>query len=1179
MDEKETSGDAHEQERVGSKQPSAKPPIVGIGASAGGVQALQAFFEALPEHTGAAFVVIVHLAPESHSELPGILAARTRMQVTQVHKPASLEPDHVYVIPPDRHLRISDNEISAHGFDNPRGQRAPIDLFFRSLSEQRGDGFAIVLTGAGSDGAVGIKAVKEAGGIILVQDPNEAEYASMPRSAIATGLADFVLPLREIATCVVELMRNRELALGQLRGADEEYVRRILAYVCARTGHDFSQYKKSTVLRRIARRTQVTRREQLADYFAFLRDNVEEVQALFGDLLISVTTFFRDPKAFEALAKHAIPPLFEGKEPSDSLRVWVPGCATGEEAYAIAMLLLEEAARHEIRPRVQVFGSDLDAGALAVARQGRYPIAIEADISQERLHRFFSREGDHYRAKQELRDVLLFASHSLLKDPPFSRLDLVSCRNLLIYLDRELQQQVCSIFHYALNPKGFLFLGSSESADSPLGLFRAVDREARIYQESGRSSDKQFPFPKMLGTHRVTEDAARVPRGVTRAAVAGEPSLHRLALEKNAPPSILVDEAHRAVHLSESAGRFLQPSGGPLTSDVTELVRQELRSDLRAALHQAFERGESTLSLPIMVSFNGLPHRVYLQVRPVQKEDARARRALVLFIEGGPIEQMELAELPDEKPETSETVRRLKEELQRTQARLRATREESESANEELRAANEELQSINEEYRSTSEELETSKEELQSINEELQTVNNELKTKLVGVSRAHSDLQNLMASTDVGTVFLDTALRIKLFTPYVTGLFNITAGDEGRPITDFTHQLDYDGLAGDARAVLENLTPIDREIHSLAQSWYLMRLRPYRTVDNKIDGVVVTFVEVTERRKAEEALRQSEERLRQQTRLIEMSQEPIFIWDFDAGIVEWNRGSEQLYGYSREETLGKKKNELLETSVPGSSFAELKQELLDSGSWSGELKQRTKDGRPLTVESRIELVPLGDRRLVLETTRDVTERKTWELRQKLLLSELTHRVKNTLTVVQSMAHQTLRGSRSSEDFVESFDGRLSALASAHKLLVDSQWQGAELGALARNQLEPYVSNVARLRMEGEAINLPAELATPFGLVLHELATNAAKYGSLSGSKGTVELSWGLNTRSKERLLTVQWQEHGGPPVVEPKATGFGSSLIQKGLPNSKVRHEFRPGGVVCTIELPMPEVAESGTSE
>ena len=346
-----------------------------------------------------------------------------------------------------------------------------------------------------------------------------------------------------------------------------------------------------------------------------------------------------------------------------------------------------------------------------------------------------------------------------------------------------------------------MFLGSAESADSPLGLFRAVDREARIYQSTGRASDKQLPLPRIFSTPRLTQHAARIPRGVTRGVTAGEPASHRLALEKNAPPSILVDVAHRAVHLSENAGRYLHPSGGPLTSDVTELVRQELRSDLRAALHQAFERGEATLSLPIMVSFNGLPHRVYLQVRPVrQHADARAGQALVLFIEGGPIEQMlaELADLPHEKSETSETVRRLEEELQQTHAQLRLTREESETANEELRASNEELQSINEEYRSTSEELKTSKEELQSINEELQTVNNELKAKLEGVSRAHSDLQNLMASTDIGTLFLDTALRIKLFTPYVSDLFNIAPGDEDRPITDFTHRLDYDGLADDA---------------------------------------------------------------------------------------------------------------------------------------------------------------------------------------------------------------------------------------------------------------------------------------------------------------------------------------------------------------------------------------------
>ena len=550
------NSDANEQERTESKQPSTKPSIVGIGASAGGVQALQTFFEALPDRTGVAFVVIVHLAPESHSELPRILATRTRMPVAQVNESAPLEPDHVYVIPPDRHLRISDNEISAHEFDSPRGRRAPIDLFFRSLAEQHGDGFAIILTGAGSDGAVGLKAVKEAGGIILVQDPNEAEYASMPRSAIATGLADFVLPLREIAARVVELARNREHALGQLRDTDEEYVRRILAHVCSRTGHDFSQYKKATVLRRIARRAQVTRREQLADYFAFLRDNVEEVQALFGDLLISVTTFFRDPKAFEALAKDVVPRLFEGKEPSDSIRVWVPGCATGEEAYTIAMLLLEEAARHDTRPQVQVFGSDLDVGGLAVAREGRYPVAIEADVSEERLRRFFAREGDRYRARRELRDAILFASHSLLKDPPFSRLDLISCRNLLISRSRA---SAAGLRHLPLCPEPQRFLVSRlvRKRGEP-ARFVSHRRQGSSHLPVGGPLGRQaVALPKLLGTPGRTQHA---PYVATPSLARPQPA-RRLCIAyrwRRRRRGVLVDEVHRA-SIVRKCRPFLQP--------------------------------------------------------------------------------------------------------------------------------------------------------------------------------------------------------------------------------------------------------------------------------------------------------------------------------------------------------------------------------------------------------------------------------------------------------------------------------------------------------------------------------------------------------------------------------------------------------------------------------------------
>ncbi|HUI98064.1 MAG TPA: chemotaxis protein CheB [Xanthobacteraceae bacterium] len=1027
-----------------------KPAIVGIGASAGGLQALQTFFEVLPADTGASFVVVVHLDPQSHSELAAILATRTRMPVLQVEDTEPIEANRVYVISPDRRLHLSDHEISSAVFDEPRGHRAPIDLFFRSLAEQHGDGFAVIMSGAGADGAIGVKAVKEAGGIILVQDPTEADYPSMPRAAIATGIADFVLPVRELAASLVELIHNKETAgINEMRSIDEEALRRLLAHVRVRTGHDFSKYKRSTVLRRVARRLQVTRSEDLEAYYEFLRDNPDEAQALLGDLLISVTTFFRDSDAFEALKSVVVPHLFEGKDPTDTIRVWVPGCATGEEAYSVAVILLEHSSRHDVRPGIQVFGSDLDARALALAREGLYPAAIEADVSEERLRRFFAREGDHYRVRRELRDVVLFAGHSLLKDPPFSRIDLISCRNVLIYLDRELQQQVCSTFHYALNPGGYLLLGSSEAADNPPGLFRTIDRKYRIFQSAAQAGDKPRLLPRLLGGLGAHELPGPLARPVTPGAVLSEAAAHRSAIEKVAPPSVLVDATHRVVHLSDNAGRYLQPSGGPLSGDVVDLARPELRFELRSALHRAFELRQSTLSLPILVRFNGSPHRVHLHVKPAGDEaEGQSRYAVVLFIEG---EAVETAAGTPEQRATDETVRRLSEELQLTQARLRTTREESETANEELRAANEELQSINEEYRSTSEELETSKEELQSINEELRTVNSELKLKLDAVSRAHSDLQNLMAATDFGTLFLDSSLRIKRFTDQVTELFRITPTDEGRPVSDFAHQLEYDDLVKDAEAVLSHLAPIKREIHSRNDRWYEVRLRPYRTVDDKIDGVVITFV-------------------------------------------------------------------------------------------------------------------------------DVTERRAGEQRQQVLLDGLSHRLNSTLAVVQAIAHQTQRDGGSPEEFDARFDGRLAAVGRAQDLLVGSKWAGADLAVLAREQVGPYVGDdPSRLRLDGEAVTLPPDLATPFAIVLHELAVNAVQYGALSRPRGTIDLGWKREPRNSPAKLTVVWKESGGPAVKRPRRSGAaGASLIEQAVPSASVQRDFRADGLVCTIALLLPDDAAGG---
>lgn len=1151
-------------------------PVVGIGASAGGIQALQTFFDTLPQDTGAAFVVVVHLDPQSHSELAHILAARTSMPVVQVEKAEPLEANKVYVIPPDRRLCLTDHEISCAEFEEPHGHRAPIDLFFRSLADH-GEGFAVVLTGAGSDGAIGVRAVKEAGGIVLVQDPAEAEYPSMPCNAIATGIADFVLPVRDLAARLGELLHNRgSVAILEGADGDEELVRRILTYLAVRTGHDFSRYRRSTVLRRIARRMQVTRATDLKAYDNTLRSNADEPQALLADLLISVTTFFRDAEAFETLRKLAIPALFEDKGPSDSIRVWVPGCATGEEAYSIAILLLEEASRREIKAGIQVFASDLDERALSMAREGRFPSTIEADVGENRLHRFFSREGEGFRVRQELRDTVLFASHDLLKDPPFSRLDLISCRNVLIYLERELQEQVCSTFNYALNPGGFLFLGTSETAENPPGLFKVVDRSARLYQSITHSGERPRLLPRLLASVGGREIAAA--HGLLfppSTATGGEVALHRQAIEALAPPSILVDEAHRVIHLSDNAGRFLQPAGGPLSGDAVDLVRPEIRFELRSALNRAFDRRQATLTLPILVRFNGAsPHRVLVQVKPVgARGEAAPRHAVVMFIEGEAVDEAAAA---DQRQATDETVRRLTQELELTQSRLRTVREESEATNEELRAANEELQSINEEYRSTSEELETSREELQSINEEVQTVNTELKFKLEAVSRAHSDLQNLMAATDFGTLFLDSGLRIKRFTDRVTDLFSITPADEGRPITDFAHQLEYDDLIKDARTVLSELAPIRRDVRSRAGKWYDVRLRPYRTVDDKIDGVVITFIDISERRQVEQALEQTERQLAQQKRLVEMTRVPLFIWDFDDGIVEWNRGSEELYGYTRQEALGQKEEQLLLTTPPGADFAGVRAKLAQDGSWTGLLAQRTKDGRMLTCESRLQLERFDGKRLVLESARDITGLQRSHAAQALLLRALTDQERGMLDRVRAIAQETLREGPAGGDEAGRFEARLSALAVACRLLEEAQWKEADLATLARQEIASCgAAHPERFAAAGETVALPPDLAIQVGLALHEAMDSAARRGVFGAEGNAVKLSWTLAANAGERKLMLKWQETG--PAIGAAARE-DVAMIDRALPGAAIARSFGADDYVITVEVKLPVAQASPPS-
>jgi two-component system, chemotaxis family, CheB/CheR fusion protein len=919
----QTSGEAPAGEAHGPLEPAdnSRLLVVGIGASAGGLTPLQGFFDALPADTGMAFAVVTHMDPEKESLLAELLQKHTAMPVRQVSGLAPLQANHVYVIPPGHSIVVTATHLDVERFTEPRGQRMPIDQFFRSLAAAHREAAAIILSGGGTDGSVGVKAIKEEGGLLLVQDPDEAEYDSMPRAAIATGLADMVLPVAELAAKLAAYRRNGVHVPRDPQALTEselETVYRILTQVQAHTGHDFSQYKQTTILRRIQRRLMLHGFVSLEPYLDYLRHEPQEATALFNDLLIGVTNFFRDQDSWQALAEQVMPRLFEGKGPADTIRVWSIGCATGEEAYTLAILLLEASARLEPvanRPGIQVFASDLDDDALHRAREGIYPEAIEADVSPERLSRFFIKEGHYYRTKRELRDSVLFSNHSVLRDPPFSRLDLISCRNLLIYLNRDLQDNVFQIFHYALHPEHYLFLGSSESAETVNGLFRTVDKIHRIYQARPWRGDQphvpSLPLAvRGAGLERRRMAGGQRPAGEAAAAATG--LLHQKLLEAAAPPSLLVDDQYHILHISESAGRYLLHPRGVVTTDLLQVVRPELQFDLRAALRRAFHEGKAVLSHSIYVRFNGTARRVIVAVAPTHGAgDPGEKLALVYFLEDDAEEAAAPAEAGSAAPEPGQLaapgdqrdvlIAQLEAEVRQLREHLQTSTEEYESSNEELKAANEELQSINEEYRSTTEELETSKEELQSVNEELQTVNAELKNKLEEISRAHSDVENLMVATEIPTLFLDRELRIGRYTPATAELFNLMLGDRGRPIAHLTNRLLYENLQEDAARVLRTLVPIEREVQDVDGRWLLARLRPYRSVDDRIEGVVLTLVDISALKSAEAAVRAERD---YSDKIVHTVREGMLVLTPDLTVEFANQPFYELFGVQPEQTIG-----------------------------------------------------------------------------------------------------------------------------------------------------------------------------------------------------------------------------------------------------------------------------------
>lgn len=943
-------------------------PIVGIGASAGGLAAFEAFFSAMPidADMDMAFVLVQHLAPDHKSILSDLIRRYTKMQVFEVEDGMTVKPDCAYIIPPNRDMAFLNGNLQLMEPAAPRGQRLPIDFFFRSLAQDRHErSICIVLSGSGSDGTLGARAIKDEGGMVMVQNPESTEYDAMPRSVIAAGLADYILPPAEMPAQLIaytaHAFEKTYHPVSPPSPKSENDLKKISILVRSQTGHDFSQYKHNTITRRVERRMAVQQIGRIDEYVRYLQQNPAEVKALFRDLLIGVTNFFRDPEAFEALEKQAIPHLFAGKPADALIRTWVPGCSTGEEAYSIAILLTEQMEELKQHFQLQVFASDIDSRAIDVGRSGLYPASIVADILPERLKRFFTQEPDSsvYRIRKGIRDLMIFSEQDMIKDPPFSKLDLISCRNLLIYMSGELQKKIIPLFHYALNPGGMLFLGTSETIGEFSDLFALIDRKSKLYQRKEDMPDtKRAARGKFLMPAK--EDGIAL-RAAGKVPVQSKLRLRELTqqamLQHYAPAGALVNESGDILYVHGRTGRYLEPAPGEAVMNILKMAREGLRQDLITALHETMARKEPVRHADLLIKTNGGFSTVTLTVWPAATAGNVSTEPglfLVVFEESPTSEQERpqnaiVADAGESATNVDTRIAALKHLLQTKEEHLHATNEELETSNEELKSSNEEMQSVNEELQSTNEELETSKEELQSVNEELATVNTELQTKVADLTRVNNDMNNLLASTGIGTIFVDHQLRIQRFTPAVTSVINLIQTDVGRPVGQIVSNLKgYDRLIEDVQKVLDSLVPKDIEVQTIANIWYQLHIRPYRTTENVIEGAVITFTDVTEIKKTREALWEANA-LKRLAIVVRDTYDAITMQDLDGRILAWNPAAEKLYGWSETEALAMNIRNRIPPDQNTEELAIVKQLGLAKVLKPYATKRLTKDGKTVNV--------------------------------------------------------------------------------------------------------------------------------------------------------------------------------------------------------------------------------------
>jgi two-component system CheB/CheR fusion protein len=878
-------------------------PIVGIGASAGGLEALEKIFSNMPHDSGMAFVIVMHFDPKAKSVMADILKGYTKMEVCQVEDGMMVEPNRVYIIPPNRDMAILHRTLHLYEPVVSKGIRHPIDFFFRSLADdQKENAICIILSGTGTEGTLGLKAIKGEGGMVMVQSMESATYDGMPRSAIATGLVDYILSPEKMPEQLVSYAKQfyAKKPIKPERIVTEQtanYLKKIIILIRNQTGIDFSTYKQSTLIRRIERRMSLHQIKNISDYVRYLQENLPEIQILQKEFLIGVTSFFRDPAAFEVLKEKIVPEILKNKSQDQPVRVWVPACSTGEEAYSIAIVLKEYMDEIKSNLQVQIFATDVDRDAIETGRSGIYPGNITVDVSSERLNRFFIKNPDTYSLKKEIREMVIFAPQNIIGDPPFLRLDIVSCRNLLIYLVPESQKKLLLLFHYSLNPGGYLFLGSSETIGEFTELYSVVDKKWKFYKRIGERA--HLP---LMAEHAPIAPWVEIPKaGEIKAGINIGMKIEKMLLDTYTPPCAIINEKGDILYIHGKTGKYLEPAPGNFRSSIIDMARDGLRTELNIGIHRVIIQKKDVVFRNLNVKTNGAFQTIDLTVKPI-KEPTMQGLIMVTFEDVPSTKPSRPAKSTYRSRQAKEHIAELENELKSTKENLQATIEELQTSNEELKSTNEELMSANEELQSTNEELNASKEELQSLNEELVTLNAEHQAKIEEQSKTVSDLNNVIASTEIATLFLSNDLRIKGYTPATTKVINLIKTDTGRPVGDIVSNLEHEDLLSDAKEVLDTLVLKEKELRDKKGSWYLMRILPYRTIDNNIDGVVITFVNITERKRAEQMERDA--RIYAQS-IVDTVRESLLVLDNDLRVISANPSFYDTFQVSPEETENK----------------------------------------------------------------------------------------------------------------------------------------------------------------------------------------------------------------------------------------------------------------------------------